>query len=89
MSNSQTFSLSYSVKRKSIMFANLFVTQNNLAAGNIAYHLLQEVGGAEAIGPILLGLRKPVYVLQLGSSVRQIVNIVAMAVMEAQAKEEK
>ena len=58
----------------------------NLAAGNIAYHLLQEVGGAEAIGPILLGLRKPVYVLQLGSTVRQIVNIVAMAVVEAQAK---
>ena len=58
----------------------------NLAAGNIAYHLLQEVGGAEAIGPILLGLRKPVYVLQLGSSVRQIVNIIAMAVMEAHVK---
>ena len=58
----------------------------NLAAGNIAYHLLQEVGGAEAIGPILLGLRKPVYVLQLGSTVRQIVNIIAMAVMEAQVK---
>ena len=58
----------------------------NLAAGNIAYHLLQEVGGAEAVGPILLGLRKPVYVLQLGSSVRQIVNIIAMAVMEAQVK---
>jgi malate dehydrogenase (oxaloacetate-decarboxylating)(NADP+) len=58
----------------------------NLAAGNIAYHLLQEVGGAEAVGPILLGLRKPVYVLQLGSSVRQIANIVAMAVMEAQEK---
>ena len=59
----------------------------NLAAGNIAYHLLQEVGGAEAVGPILLGLRKPVYVLQLGSSVRQIVNIIAMAVMEAQVKD--
>lgn len=58
----------------------------NLAAGNIAYHLLQEVGGAEAVGPILLGLRKPVYVLQLGSTVRQIVNIVAMAAMEAQVK---
>jgi len=58
----------------------------NLSAGNIAYHLLQEVGGAEAVGPILLGLRKPVYVLQLGSSIRQIVNIIAMAVMEAQFK---
>jgi len=58
----------------------------NLSAGNIAYHLLQEVGGAEAIGPILLGLRKSVYVLQLGSTVRQIVNIIAMAVVEAQVK---
>jgi malate dehydrogenase (oxaloacetate-decarboxylating)(NADP+) len=58
----------------------------NLAAGNIAYHLLQEVGGAEAVGPILLGLKKPVYVLQLGSTVRQIVNMVALAVVEAQEK---
>ncbi len=58
----------------------------NLAAGNIAYHLLQEVGGAEAVGPILLGLRKPVYVLQLGSTVRQIVNIIALSVVEAQVK---
>ena len=58
----------------------------NLAAGNIAYHLLQEVGGAEAVGPILLGLKKPVHVLQLGSSVRQIVNMVAIAVVDAQVK---
>ena len=58
----------------------------NLAAGNIAYHLLLEVGGAEAVGPILLGLRKPVYVLQLGSTVRQIVNIIALSVVEAQVK---
>lgn len=59
----------------------------NLAAGNIAYHLLEEVGGAEAVGPILLGLRKPVYVLQLGSTVRQIVNMIALAVVEAQVKQ--
>lgn len=58
----------------------------NLAAGNIAYHLLQELGGAEAVGPILLGLKKPVHVLQLGSSVRQIVNMVAIAVIDAQSK---
>jgi malate dehydrogenase (oxaloacetate-decarboxylating)(NADP+) len=58
----------------------------NLSAGNIAYHLLQEVGGAEAVGPILLGLRKPVYVLQLGSTVRQIVNIIALSVVEAQVR---
>jgi malate dehydrogenase (oxaloacetate-decarboxylating)(NADP+) len=59
----------------------------NLAAGNIAYHLLQEVGGSEAVGPILLGLRKPMHVLQLGSTVRQIVNMVAIAVVDAQSKE--
>jgi malate dehydrogenase (oxaloacetate-decarboxylating)(NADP+) len=58
----------------------------NLASGNIAYHLLQEVGGAEAVGPILLGLRKPVHVLQLGSSVRQIVNMIAISVVDAQMK---
>jgi malate dehydrogenase (oxaloacetate-decarboxylating)(NADP+) len=55
-----------------------------LASGNIAYKLLMEIGGAEAIGPILLGMNKPVHVLQLGSSVREIVNMVAIAVVEAQ-----
>jgi malate dehydrogenase (oxaloacetate-decarboxylating)(NADP+) len=57
-----------------------------LDAGNIAYKLLQEVGGAEAVGPILLGLNKPVHVLQLGSSVREIVNMVTIAVVDAQEK---
>ena len=57
-----------------------------LASGNISYKLLQEVGGNEAIGPILMGMRKPVHVLQLGSSVRQITNMVAIAVVEAQVK---
>jgi malate dehydrogenase (oxaloacetate-decarboxylating)(NADP+) len=58
----------------------------NLAAGNIAYNLLQEVGGADSIGPILLGLNKPVHVLQLGSSIRSIFNMVVIAVVDAQAK---
>jgi malate dehydrogenase (oxaloacetate-decarboxylating)(NADP+) len=58
----------------------------NLAAGNIAYNLLQEVGGADSVGPILLGLKKPVHVLQLGSSIRSIFNVVVIAVVEAQAK---
>ena len=57
-----------------------------LESGNIAYKLLQELGGAEAVGPILLGLKKPVHVLQLGSSVREIVNMVTIAVVDAQAK---
>ena len=59
----------------------------NLAAGNIAYKLLMEIGGAEAIGPILLGMKKPVHVLQLGSSIRDIVNMAAIAVVDAQLHE--
>jgi malate dehydrogenase (oxaloacetate-decarboxylating)(NADP+) len=58
----------------------------NLAAGNIAYNLLKEVGAADAIGPILLGLKKPVHILQLGSSVRNIVNMAMIAVVDAQLK---
>jgi len=58
----------------------------NLAAGNIAYKLMQELGGAEAIGPVLMGLNKPVHVLQLGSSVREIVNMITIAVIDAQNK---
>jgi malate dehydrogenase (oxaloacetate-decarboxylating)(NADP+) len=61
----------------------------NLAAGNVAYNLLKEVGGADAIGPILLGLKKPVHVLQLGSSVRSIVNMAMIAVIDAQQKSKK
>ncbi len=60
----------------------------NLAAGNIAYKLLMEIGGAEAIGPILLGMKKPVHVLQLGSSIREIVNMAAIAVVDAQLHEQ-
>ncbi|NDK57114.1 NADP-dependent malic enzyme [Pontibacter sp. BT213] len=55
-----------------------------LTAGNIAYKLLQEIGGAEAIGPVLMGMRKPVHILQLGSSIREIINMVAIAVVDAQ-----
>jgi malate dehydrogenase (oxaloacetate-decarboxylating)(NADP+) len=58
----------------------------NLAAGNVAYNLLKEVGGADAIGPILLGLKKPVHVLQLGSSVRSIYNMALVSVIDAQLK---
>jgi malate dehydrogenase (oxaloacetate-decarboxylating)(NADP+) len=58
----------------------------NLASGNVTYNLLQEVGGAEAIGPVLLGLNKPVHILQLGSPVRSIYNMVLIAVVDAQLK---
>ncbi len=58
----------------------------NLASGNIAYNLLKELDTADAIGPILLGLNKPVHVLQLGSTVRNIVNMALVAVVDAQLK---
>ena len=58
----------------------------NLSSGNIAYKLLQEMTEGEAIGPVLVGLRKSVHVLQLGSSVREIVNMVKIAVVDAQSK---
>lgn len=58
----------------------------NLTAGNVAYNLLRDVSGDEAIGPILLGIKKPVHVLQLGNSVRNIVNMAYIAVLEAQQK---
>jgi malate dehydrogenase (oxaloacetate-decarboxylating)(NADP+) len=56
----------------------------NLEAGNIAYKLLSRIGGAEAIGPILMGLSKPVHVLQRGAEVNDIVNMAAIAVVDAQ-----
>ena len=56
----------------------------NLAAGNVTYNLLKELGTADAIGPILLGLKKPVHILQLGSSVRSIINMALIAVVDAQ-----
>ncbi|MBI4462944.1 MAG: phosphate acetyltransferase [Acidobacteria bacterium] len=56
----------------------------NLEAGNIAYKLLARIGGAEAIGPILMGLSKPVHVLQRGAEVNDIVNMAAIAVVDAQ-----
>ena len=60
----------------------------DLAAGNIAYKLLSEVENVEAIGPVLLGMKKPIHILQLGSSVREIINMVSIAVVDAQVKEE-
>ena len=56
----------------------------NLEAGNIAYKLLQRIGGCELIGPLLTGLSKPVHVLQRGSEVNDIVHVAAVAVVDAQ-----
>ncbi len=59
----------------------------NLAAANISYKLLQAMKGVEAVGPILLGLNKPVHVLQIGSTVREIVNMITIATVDAQRRE--
>ena len=58
----------------------------NLSSGNISYKLIQEMAQVESIGPVLLGMKKPVHVLQIGSSVREILNMVSIAVTDAQGK---
>jgi len=58
----------------------------NLSAGNITYKTLQQMMDVDAIGPILIGLRKSVHILQLGSTVREIINMVKIAVIDAQTK---
>jgi malate dehydrogenase (oxaloacetate-decarboxylating)(NADP+) len=65
--------------------ANVFIFPA-LSSGNIAYKMVQSLGITEAIGPVLLGFRKSVHVLQLGSSVREIVNMINLAVVDAQSK---
>ncbi|QGY45417.1 NADP-dependent malic enzyme [Maribellus comscasis] len=57
----------------------------NLSSGNICYKILQTMGAAEAIGPVLMGMKKPIHILQRDSSVREIINMVAIAVVDAQA----
>ena len=59
----------------------------SLSAGNIAYKLLHHLGGATAIGPILVGMRRPVHVLEEGAEVEEIVNMAAVAVVDAQERE--
>ena len=61
----------------------------NLESANITYKLLKQVEGAESIGPVILGFNKPVHILQLGASVDEMVNMAALAVVDAQQKEKR
>jgi malate dehydrogenase (oxaloacetate-decarboxylating)(NADP+) len=58
----------------------------NLAAANAAYKLLSHLGGAEAIGPVLLGLSKPVHITQRGATVAEITNLAAISVVDAEQR---
>lgn len=84
--------LNEEIQKENYPFSSLIGKKANtlifpdLSSGNIAYKLLAEIGNAEAIGPVLLGMNKPVHILQLGSSIREIVNMVAIAVVDAQTK---
>jgi malate dehydrogenase (oxaloacetate-decarboxylating)(NADP+) len=61
----------------------------NLSSGNIAYKLVQEMSQQEAIGPVLLGMKRPVHVLQIGSSVREILNMITLGVVDVQNRKNK
>ena len=58
----------------------------NLSAGNIAYKLVKEMNKLEAVGPILIGMKKPCHILQIGSSVREILNMITVAVVDVQTR---
>jgi malate dehydrogenase (oxaloacetate-decarboxylating)(NADP+) len=72
---------SYPFSKLGLTGANTLIFPN-LSSSNIAYNLLKEIAQIEKIGPVLMGLKKPIHVLQLGSSVREIVNMVAVAVVD-------
>ena len=57
----------------------------NLSAANISYKLMKELSNIDSVGPIIMGLKKPVHILQLGASVDEIVNMTTIAVVDAQA----
>ena len=86
------FALNKELREQIFPFSELAKKNTNtlifpsLASGNIAYKLMQEMAGSESIGPILLGMKKPVHILQLGSSVREIINMVTIAVTDSQTR---
>jgi malate dehydrogenase (oxaloacetate-decarboxylating)(NADP+) len=83
--------LSQEILERDYPFSSLKTEANvlifpTLSAGNIAYKLLNHLGGATAIGPILAGMSRPVHVLERGASVQNIVNMAAVAVVDAQER---
>jgi malate dehydrogenase (oxaloacetate-decarboxylating)(NADP+) len=61
----------------------------NLESANITYKLLKQIDGSESVGPIILGFKKPAHIIQLGASVDEMVNMSAVAVVDAQQKQRK
>jgi len=86
------FALNNNLLKENFPFSDLVKSKPNtfifpnLAAGNIAYKMLQSHGAAEALGPILIGMNKPAHILQIGSSVREIVNMITLASVDAQTR---
>ena len=89
------FALNPEMMEKSFSFSRLKNTRvntlvfPNLDAANITYKLMKELNGVLSIGPIMMGLAFPVHTLQLGASVEEIVNMTAVAVVDAQQKKDK
>ncbi|MCO6495122.1 MAG: NADP-dependent malic enzyme [Bacteroidetes bacterium] len=87
------FALNKELLSENFPFSNLVNSDINtfifpeLASGNIAYNFAKSFGKTETMGPILMGLKRSVHILQLASTVREIVNMVAVAVIDAQAKD--
>ncbi len=89
------FALNTKLRDKVFSFSKLYKKEVNtlifpdLNSGNIAYKIMQQIGGAEVIGPILLGVNKPIHIIQRESTVREIVDMTAIAVIDAQYYAEK
>ncbi|MAQ75313.1 MAG: NADP-dependent malic enzyme [Aquimarina sp.] len=89
------FALNRDLRKKKFPFSKLngqkvnTLVFPNLDSANSNYKSLKELNNSESIGPIMMGMRKPVHILQLGASVEEIINIVAVAVIDAQQKEKR
>lgn len=89
------FALSMSMRAEKFPFSKLNGNKvnglifPNLNSANISYKLIKRLNNIESIGPIVMGLKKPVHILQLGSSVDEIVNMVCIAVVDAQENDKK